>query len=115
MSMMGCDSSPFTNVKIRGRVSMSRLHKVIYILREKYGVPLNLRYEAPPSIYSNDLEYDVGVLVAFGFLNIQIISRGDYVDRVYRVTEKGDRMLVDALKDGETEALFNNLNYVLRA
>jgi DNA-binding PadR family transcriptional regulator len=54
-------------------------------------------------------------LVAFGFLNIQIISRGDYVDRVYRVTEKGDRMLVDALKDGETEALFNNLNYVLRA
>jgi hypothetical protein len=34
-------------VKIFGMVSMSKLHKVVYILKLKYGVPLSLRYERP--------------------------------------------------------------------
>ncbi|MCL7402078.1 MAG: hypothetical protein LZ168_04765, partial [Thaumarchaeota archaeon] len=34
-------------VKIFGKVSMSRLHKIVYILKYKYGVPLSLRYERP--------------------------------------------------------------------
>ena len=99
-------------VKICGRVSVSRLHKIIYILRHKYGVPLSLRYENPPSIYSNDLEYDVGVLAGFGLLDVQITSRYGYIDRVYRVTGKGERMLEDVLKDKDTERMFNSLNYI---
>jgi len=67
-------------IKICGRASASRLHKIIYILKEKYRVPLKLRYESSLSIYSDDLEYDV-----------QIVSRGEYVDRIYRVTERGLR------------------------
>jgi hypothetical protein len=31
-------------VKICGMVSMSKLHKIVYILREKYGVPFRLGY-----------------------------------------------------------------------
>jgi hypothetical protein len=31
-------------VKIFGKVSMSKLHKIAYILREKYGVPFRLGY-----------------------------------------------------------------------
>jgi hypothetical protein len=75
-------------VKIFGKVSMSRLHKIVYILKLKYGVPFRLGYQTSPSIYSEDLEDDIGVLVAFGLLDVKIVSSGDYVDRVYRVTEK---------------------------
>jgi uncharacterized protein YwgA len=100
-------------VKICSRVSMSRLHKIVYILKYKYGVPFNLRYESPLSIYSDDLEDDVSVLVAFGFLDAQITSSGGYVDRVYRVTYKGDRVLRDVLRDGEAEELFNKLKLYL--
>ncbi|MCL7384469.1 MAG: hypothetical protein LZ174_09300 [Thaumarchaeota archaeon] len=39
-------------VKICGMVSMSKLHKIVYILREKYGVPFRLGYQTSPSIYS---------------------------------------------------------------
>jgi hypothetical protein len=39
-------------VKICGMVLMSRLHKIVYILREKYGVPFRLGYQTSPSIYS---------------------------------------------------------------
>ena len=100
-------------VKICGRVSVSRLHKIIYILKHKYGVPLSLRYENPPSIYSNDLEYDVGVLAGFGLLDVQITSRYGYIDRVYRVTGKGERMLEYALKDEEGERMFKWLQLYL--
>jgi len=96
-------------VKIFGRVSMSRLHKIVYILKYKYGVSFNLRYESPLSIYSDNLEDDVGVLVAFGFLDTQIISRKGYVDRVYRVTEKGEKILEYILQDRDVEEMFNRL------
>jgi hypothetical protein len=100
-------------VKIFGMVSMSRLHKVVYVLKYKYGVPFNLRYESPLSIYSDDLEDDVGVLVAFGFLDTQIISRKGYVDRVYRVTEKGEKILEYILQDRDVEEMFNKLKLYL--
>jgi hypothetical protein len=100
-------------VKIFGMVSMSRLHKIVYILKYKYGVPFNLRYESPLSIYSDDLEDDVGVLVAFGFLDVQIISRKGYVDRVYRVTEKGEKILEYILQDRDVEEMFNKLKLYL--
>jgi len=101
-------------IKICGRISMSRLHKIVYILKLKYGVPLSLSYERPLSIYSDSLENDVGVLVTFGFLDVQIISSGDYVDRVYRITYKGDRVLRDILQDSEAEKLFNKLKSCVR-
>jgi hypothetical protein len=100
-------------VKIFGIVSMSRLHKIVYILRYKYGVPFNLRYESPLSIYSDDLEDDVGVLVAFGLLDVKIVSSGDYVDRVYRVTEKGEKILEYILQDRDVEEMFNKLKLYL--
>jgi hypothetical protein len=100
-------------VKMCGRVSASRLHKVIYILKYKYRVPFNLRYESPLSIYSDDLEDDVGVLVAFGFLDTQIISREGYVDRVYRVTERGEKILEYILRDRDAEEMFNKLKLYL--
>ena len=90
-------------VRICGRVSASRLHKIVYILNEKYRVPLKLRYESSLSIYSDDLEYDV-----------QIVSRGEYVDRIYRVTEKGLRVLEDSLKDEDAERMFNQLELYIR-
>jgi DNA-binding PadR family transcriptional regulator len=54
------------------------------------------------------LEDDVGVLVAFGLLDVKIIS-GDYVDRVYRVTEKGEKILEYILQDRDAEEMFNRL------
>jgi hypothetical protein len=100
-------------VKIFGMVSMSRLHKIVYILKYKYGVPFNLRYESPLSIYSDDLEDDVGVLVAFDFLDTQIISRKGYVDRVYRVTERGEKILENVLQSKDAEEMFNKLKLYL--
>ena len=79
------------------------INKIIYILNEKYRVPLKLRYESSLSIYSDDLEYDV-----------QIVSRGEYVDRIYRVTEKGLRVLEDSLKDEDAERMFNQLELYIR-
>jgi hypothetical protein len=87
---------------------MSKLHKVVYILKEKYGVPLSLRYERDLSIYSDELENDVSVLVAFRLLDVKIIS-GDYVDRVYRVTERGEKILENGLQDRDAEEVFNRL------
>jgi len=100
--------------KICGRVSASRLHKIIYILKMKHDIPLSLDYQTSPSIYSNDLEYTLGVLVAFSLLDVQIISRREYIDRIYKVTEKRLRMLEDALKDEDTERMFNQLEFYIR-
>ena len=69
-------------------------------------IPLSVDYQTSPSIYSNDLEYQLGVMVAFGLLDVNIINRGEYVDRIYRVTEKGEKMLEDALKDKDVERIF---------
>ena len=80
-------------VRVCGRVSVARLHKIVYILKMKYHIPLSLDYQTSPSIYSSDLDYTLGVLVAFGLLDVQIVSRGEYVDRI---TEKGLRMLEDS-------------------
>jgi DNA-binding PadR family transcriptional regulator len=55
------------------------------------------------------LEDDVGVLVAFGLLDVKIVSSGDYVDRVYRVTEKGEKILEYILQDRDAEEMFNRL------
>ena len=100
--------------KICGRVSASRLHKIIYILKMKHDIPLSLDYQTSPSIYSSDLDYTLGVLVAFGLLDVQIISRREHVDRVYRVTERGLRMLEYALKDEEGERMLNQLKLYIR-
>jgi hypothetical protein len=100
--------------KICGRVSASRLHKIVYILKMKYHIPLNVDYQTSPSIYSSDLDYTLGVLVAFGLLDVQIISRREYIDRIYKVTEKRLRMLEDALKDEDTERMFNQLEFYIR-
>ena len=100
-------------VKICGMVSMSRLHKIVYILKYKYGVPFRLGYQTSPSIFSEDLEDDVGVLVAFGLLDVKIVSSGDYVDRVYRVTEKGEKILEYILQDRDAEEMFNKLKLYL--
>ena len=75
-------------VKIYGRASASRLHKIVYIIKMKYQVSLSMDYQTSPSIYSSNLEYTLGVLVAFGLLDVQVISRGEYVDRICRVTER---------------------------
>ena len=75
-------------VKICGRASASRLHKIVYIIKMKYQVSLSMDYQTSPSIYSSNLEYTLGVLVAFGLLDVQVISRGEYVDRICRVTER---------------------------
>ena len=101
-------------IKICGRVSASRLHKIIYILKMKHDIPLSLDYQTSPSIYSSDLEYTLGVLVAFSLLDVQIISRREYIDRIYKVTEKRLRMLEDALKDEDTERMFNQLEFYIR-
>jgi DNA-binding PadR family transcriptional regulator len=53
------------------------------------------------------LEDDIGVLVAFGLLDVKIVSSGDYVDRVYRVTEKGEKILEYILQDRDAEEMFN--------
>ncbi|MCL7395804.1 MAG: hypothetical protein LZ167_00045 [Thaumarchaeota archaeon] len=58
----------------------------------KYGVPFRLGYQTSPSIYSEDLEDDIGVLVAFGLLDVKIISE-DYVDRTYRVAKRSEKIL----------------------
>ena len=101
-------------VRVCGRVSASRLHKIVYILKMKYQMSLSLDYQTSPSIYSNDLKYTLGVLVAFGLLDVQIISRREYVDRIYRVTEKGLRMLEDSLKDEDVERMYNQLKLYVR-
>ena len=62
-------------IKIYGRVSVSRLHKIIYILKMKHDIPLSLDYQTSPSLYSSDLDYILGVLVAFSLLNVQIILK----------------------------------------
>jgi DNA-binding PadR family transcriptional regulator len=59
------------------------------------------------------LEDDVGVLVAFGLLDVKIVSSGDYVDRVYRVTEKGEKILEYILQDRDAEEMFNKLKLYL--
>jgi DNA-binding PadR family transcriptional regulator len=59
------------------------------------------------------LEDDVGVLVAFGLLDVKIVSYGDYVDRVYRVTEKGEKILEYILQDRDVEEMFNKLKLYL--
>jgi len=100
--------------KICGRVSASRLHKIIYILKMKHDIPLSLDYQTSPSIYSNDLEYTLGVLVAFSLLDVQIISRREYIDRIYKVTEKRLRMLENSLKDENTERMSNQLKLYIR-
>ncbi|MCL7397339.1 MAG: hypothetical protein LZ167_08010 [Thaumarchaeota archaeon] len=38
----------FVVAKIYGMVLMSRLHKIVYILKEKYGVSLRLGYQTSP-------------------------------------------------------------------
>jgi hypothetical protein len=96
-------------IKIFGMVLMSRLHKIVYILREKYGVPFRLGYQTSPSIYSEDLEDDAGVLVAFGFLDIQMTPSGEYGDRVYSVPAKGEKILEYILQDRDVEEMFNRL------
>jgi len=101
-------------VRICGRVSASRLHKIVYILKMKHHIPLSVDYQTSPSIYSSNLDYILGVLVAFGLLDVQIISRGEYVDRIYRVTEKGLRMLEDILQDKDAERMFNQLKPYIR-
>ena len=53
-------------------------------------------------------------LVVFGLLDVQIISRREYIDRIYKVTEKRLRMLEDALKDEDTERMFNQLEFYIR-
>jgi len=100
--------------KIYGRISASRLHKIVYIFKMKYHIPLNADYQTSPSIYSSDLDYILGVLVAFDLLDVQIISRREYVDRIYRVTEKGERMLEDVLKDEDAERMFSQLELYIR-
>jgi DNA-binding PadR family transcriptional regulator len=54
------------------------------------------------------LEDDVGVLVAFGLLDVKIISE-NYVDRVYRVTERGEKILEYILQDRDAGEMFNRL------
>ena len=98
-------------VRVCGRVSASRLHKIVYILKMKYQMSLSLDYQTSPSIYSSDLDYTLGVLVAFGLLDVQIVSRGEYVDRI---TEKGLRMLEDSLKDEDVERMYNQLKLYVR-
>jgi len=97
-------------IKICGRISASRLHKIIYILKMKHDIPLSLDYQTSPSIYSSDLDYTLGVLVAFSLLDVQIISRREYIDRIYRVTEKGLRMLS---KTERLRGYLISLGYVL--
>jgi DNA-binding PadR family transcriptional regulator len=80
----------------------------------KHDIPLSLDYQTSPSIYSNDLEYTLGVLVAFSLLDVQIISRREYIDRIYKVTEKGLRMLENSLKDENTERMSNQLKLYIR-
>ena len=80
----------------------------------KHDIPLSLDYQTSPSIYSDNLEYDVGVLVAFGLLDVQIISGGEYVDRIYRVTEKGEEMLESVLQDKDAERMYNQLKLDVR-
>ena len=65
--------------KIYGRISASRLHKIVYILKMKHDIPLSLDYQTSPSLHSSDLDYILGVLVAFDLLDVQIISRGEYI------------------------------------
>jgi len=65
--------------KICGRISASRLHKIIYILKMKHDIPLSLDYQTSPSIYSSDLKYTLGVLVAFSLLYVQIISKRENI------------------------------------
>ena len=101
-------------IKICGRISASRLHKIIYILKMKHDIPLSLDYQTSPSIYSSDLDYTLGVLVAFSLLDVQIISRREYIDRIYKVTEKGLRMLENSLKDENTERMSNQLKLYIR-
>jgi|GEM_PF-3477635 len=62
-------------VRICGRISASRLQKIIYILKMKHDIPLSLDYETSQSIYSSDLDYILGVLVAFSLLDFQIILK----------------------------------------
>ena len=90
-------------------VYVSRLQKIVYILKMKHDMPLSVDYQTSPSIYSSDLDYILRVLVAFGLLDINIISRGEYVDRIYKVTEKGLRMLEHSLNDKESERMFKQL------
>ena len=95
-------------------VYVSRLQKIVYILKMKHDMPLSVDYQTSPSIYSSDLDYILRVLVAFGLLDINIISRGEYVDRIYKVTEKGLRMLEHSLNDKESERMFKQLEYYIR-
>jgi len=53
-------------------------------------------------------------LVAFGLLDVNIVSRGEYVDKIYKVTERGLRMLDDSFKDEDAERMFNQLKTYIR-
>jgi len=53
-------------------------------------------------------------LVAFGLLDVNIVSRGEYVDKIYKVTERGLRMLEDSFKDEDAERMFNQLKTYIR-
>gem|GEM_PF-1770742 len=53
-------------------------------------------------------------MVAFGLLDVNIVSRGEYVDKIYKVTERGLRMLDDSFKDEDAERMFNQLKTYIR-
>ena len=53
-------------------------------------------------------------MVAFGLLDVNIVSRGEYVDKIYKVTERGLRMLEDSFKDEDAERMFNQLKTYIR-
>jgi uncharacterized protein YwgA len=81
--------------QLRGR---TRLQKIFFLLKRKYNIPINLEFK--PYFYgpySEELAHDIQVLRGFGIVEEKVVPVNDYVEFVYELTEKGEKLLKNCL------------------
>ncbi|MEM4497248.1 MAG: hypothetical protein QW692_00290 [Nitrososphaerota archaeon] len=80
----------------------TRLQKTMFLLKEKYGMPISLHFESYfYGPYSEELTYDIEVLKAFKAVEEERVKVNDYYESRYKLTPKGKEVLRRLLENDE--------------
>ncbi|MEM2261733.1 MAG: hypothetical protein QXK24_04705 [Ignisphaera sp.] len=80
----------------------TRLQKTMFLLKEKYGMPISLHFESYfYGPYSEELAHDIEVLKAFKVIEENRVKVNDYYEYRYKLTQKGKDILKELLESNE--------------
>lgn len=87
---------------VSGVIERARLQRIMFLLKEKCGIPINLHFESYfYGPYSEELTYDIEVLKAFKVVEEERVKINDYYESRYKLTPKGKEVLKKLLENDE--------------